>query len=256
MRKLGKIKFINSNEISLRSEHILNENSSFAVTEAYKTTRTNLQYISNDDGCNVIAVTSSIPGEGKTITCINLAICLAQGGKRVLLIDADMRKPQVAETLSIEKRPGLSDLLAGFVKISDEEANCCRQKTAYENLDVISAGQIPPNPADLLAGPRLGDLLDKLSPEYDFIMIDTPPTLIVADSLIIKNHTNGYIVVVRSDVSSTDLVGETVSKLHQIDAKVCGFVLNGQKVKSGRHYGKYGKYGKYSKYSKYSKYGI
>ena len=108
----------------------------------------------------------------------------------------------------------------------------------------------------MLAGSRLGDLLDKLSPEYDFIMIDTPPTLIVADSLIIKNHTNGYIVVVRSDVSSTDLVGETVSKLHQIDAKVCGFVLNGQKVKSGRHYGKYGKYGKYSKYSKYSKYGI
>ena len=256
MKRINKLKSSISNERNFRSEQILHAQSPFAVTEAYKTARTNLQYISNDDGCNVIVVTSSVPGEGKTLTCINLAICLAQGGKKVLLIDADMRKPQVAETLSIEKRPGLSELLAGFVKIHDKEANCCRQKTKYEGLDVIPAGQIPPNPSDLLAGPRLKELISKLSPEYDFIMIDTPPTLIVADSLILKTYANGYVVVVRSDVSSIDMVNETVSKLRQINAKICGFILNGQKVKSGGRYGKYGKYGKYSKYSRYSKYGI
>lgn len=251
MKKLNKFKPNASNqEINFRSEQILNEKSSFAVTEAYKTARTNLQYISNDDGCNIIAVTSSYPGEGKTITCVNLAMCLAQSGKKVLIIDSDMRKPQISETLNLEKTPGLSELLAGFVKISDDEANCCRQQTHTKGLDVISAGKTPPNPSELLAGPRLKELLDKLSGEYDFIMIDTPPTLVVADSMILKNHTNGYIVVVRADVSSLDTVKETVSKLRQIDSKICGFVLNGQKVKTGGRYSRYGKYGRYSKYNR------
>ena len=267
MKKINKSKENASEKINFRSEQILNDSSSFAVTEAYKTARTNLLYISNDDGCNIIAVTSSYPGEGKTITCINLAICLAQSGKKVLIIDSDMRKPQISETLNIQKAPGLSDLLAGFIKINDEEANCCRQKTHVENLDVISAGKTPPNPSELLSGNRLKELLAKLSAEYDYIMIDTPPTLVVADSMILKSHINGYIIVVRSDVSSVDMISETVSKLRHINAKICGFVLNGKKIKTdGRYsrynkygiygtYGKYGKYSRYSRYTRYSKYG-
>ena len=251
MKKLNKFKMGTSEKTNSRPDQILSSSSSFAVTEAYKTARTNLLYTNNYDGCNIIAVTSSYPGEGKTITCVNMAICLAQSGKKVVIIDSDMRKPQISETLGIEKTPGLSEILAGFVKINDEEGNCCRQKTHIENLDVISAGKTPPNPSELLAGSRLKDLLDALSSEYDYIMIDTPPTLVVADSMILKNHINGYIVVVRSDVSSIDIVNETVSKLRQIDAKIFGFILNGQKVKTSKRYSRYSRYGKYSKYSKY-----
>ena len=253
MKKLHKLKSGSAVEINFRPDQILNNKSSFAVTEAYKTVRTNLHYISNDDGCNIIAVTSSYPGEGKTITCSNIAICLAQSGKKVLLIDSDMRKPQISETFGLEKNPGLSELLAGIVKLSDDEANCCIQKTHIENLDAISAGKTPPNPSELLAGKRLKELLEKLSEKYDFIMIDTPPTLVVADAMILKNHINGYIIVVRSDVSGSDMVKETVAKFRQIDAKICGFVLNGQKVKTGGKYSRYGKYKKYSKYSRYEK---
>lgn len=240
-------------EINNRSENILTKKTSFAVTEAYKTARTNLQFVSNDDGCNIIAFTSSMPAEGKTISCINMSICLAQSGKRVLLIDSDMRKPQVADTLDLDKTPGLSELLAGFIKISENEQDCARQKTAIPNLDVISAGRTPPNPSELLSGSRMKELLDKLSPEYDYIMIDTPPTLVVTDSLVIRNQVNGYVVVVRSGVSSMDVVKETVSKLRQIDAKICGFILNGQKTKST---GRYSRYTRYSKYGHYGAYGI
>ena len=251
MKKFKKFRVGASEKVNFRPDQILNKKSSFAVTEAYKTVRTNLQYMSNDDGCNIIAVTSSVPGEGKTVTCVNMAVCLAQGGKNVLLIDADMRKPQVSETLNVEKTPGLSDLLAGFVKINDESSNLCRQKTHIENLDVIASGKTPPNPSELLAGSRLKDLLAKLSEDYDYIMIDTPPTLVVTDSMILKPHINGYLVVVRADVSSTETVKETVSKLRQINAKICGFILNGQKVKTGSRYSRYSRYSKYSKYSKY-----
>ena len=250
--------YTSAEEMGERADQILNENSSFAATEAYKSARTNLLFISNDDGCNIIAVTSSVPKEGKTISCINMAVCLAATGKKVLLIDADMRRPKIAETLNLKKTPGLSELLAGFVKISDETANCCRQKTSHFGLDVISAGTTPPNPSELLAGKRLPELFEKLSSEYDYIMIDTPPSLVVTDALILKPHINGYVIVVRSQVSRTEMVKETVSKLRQIDAKICGLLLNGKKIKSGRrynkYYGKYGKYGKYSKYYKYKKY--
>ena len=255
MKFFNKKKLRNSDEINTRPDHILSEKTSFAVSEAYKTARTNLQFVSNDDGCNVIAFTSSMPAEGKTLSCVNMAICLSQNGKRVLLIDSDMRKPQIATTLGLEKMPGLSDLLAGFIKISDNDRACARQKTSYPNLDVITAGKNPPNPAELLAGNRLKELLDTLSSEYDYILIDTPPTLVVTDSLVIKNLVNGYVVVVRSGITGIDIAKETVGKLKQIDAKICGFILNGQKTKGAGKYARYSKYGKYGKYGRDSSYG-
>ena len=241
-------------EVNTRPDNVLSNNTSFAVTEAYKTARTNLQFVCNEDGCNIIAFTSSMPAEGKTISCVNMSVCLAQSGKKVLLIDSDMRKPQIAATLGLEKAPGLSELLAGFIKISEGEQNLARQKTHIPNLDVIAAGRTPPNPSELLSGNRLKELLDKLAPEYDFIMIDTPPTLVVTDSLVMKNQVHGYIVVVRSGISSIEIVKETVSKLNQVDAKLCGFILNGQKTKATGKYSRYSRYGRYGKYARYSNY--
>jgi capsular exopolysaccharide synthesis family protein len=249
-----KFKNTESEELNFRPDQVLNDKTSFAVSEAYKTARTNLQFVSNDDGCNIIAFTSSFPAEGKTMTCVNMSVCLAQNGKKVLLIDSDMRKPQIAVTLGVKKTPGLADLLAGFVKLSNNDENMIRQKTHIPNLDVITAGNTPPNPAELLAGTRFKELIEKLSKEYDYIMIDTPPTLVVTDSLVIRNHVNGYVIVVRSGITGIDIVKETVSKLRQIDAKICGFIINGRKTKGGGKYSRYSKYSKYSRYSRYSRY--
>lgn len=244
---------LSHNEVNTRPAFILNSKTPFAVAEAYRSARTNLRFVSAPEGCSIIATTSSFPGEGKTLTCINLAVSLAENNHRVLLIDSDMRKPQVASALGLNKTPGLSDLLAGFVKISESDT-CCRQKSNIKNLDVITAGKTPPNPSELLASNRMKRLLDKLAPEYDFIMIDTPPSLVVTDALVLKPYVYGYIMVVRSGYSKIEMIKETVSKYNQAEAKICGFVLNAQRSKGGT-YGKYGKYGKYGRYGKYGKYG-
>ena len=231
-----------------RHEYILGENSSFAVSEAYKNVRTNLQFVSNEDGCNIIAVTSSVPAEGKTISCINIAVCLAQSEKKVLIIDADMRKPQIDSALSLDQSCGLSELLTGFIKMNRDDVMATCQKTGIENLDAIASGKIPPNPAELLGGKRFPILIEILSKEYDYIMIDTPPVLVVTDALVLKPHVNGYIIVARAEESKLNAVKETVRRLNQVEAKICGFLLNGKKEKTGSKYGKYGRYSKYAKY--------
>ena len=238
---------VNDGEYSL-----LNSETPFAIAEAYRSTRTNLRFVSAPDGCNIIATTSSIPREGKTITCMNLAISLAENNHRVLLIDADMRKPQIAAAFGLNKHPGLSDLLAGFVKIS-QNPELCRQKTHVKNLDVIAA-KTPPNPAELLASNKMKVLLEKLSAEYDYIMIDTPPALVVTDALVIKPYVYGYVVVVRSGYSRQEHIKEIVQKFELAEAKICGVILNARRAK-GVNYGKYGKYGKYGRYGRYGRYG-
>lgn len=230
----------------LRSNFILNENTSFAVSEAYRSARTNLRFVTPAEGCSIIASTSALPNEGKTVTCINLAVSLAENNHKVLLIDADMRKPRIASTLGLEMSPGLSDILAGFVKNSEDD-NLCRQKTHIKNLDVIAAGKNPPNPSELLASPRMQKLLDKLSAEYDYIMLDTPPSLVVTDALVLKPYIYGYIFVVRSGLSRTESIKELITGYNRAEARICGVILNAQHKKHTRHirYGKYGAYGKY-----------
>ena len=223
-----------------RREHIIGNDTPFAVTEAYKSARTSLIFANTAEGCNIIAFTSSAPGEGKTVTCINMAIALAQSGKRVLIIDSDMRKPQVAASLKLSSVPGLSELLAGVVDMNLSPL-CCRQKTAYDNVDIIAAGAIPPNPAELIACPRTAKLLEKLAPEYDYILIDTPPSLVVTDALLYKDHIMGYVVVIRANSTRSDSAEKLVEKFKQLEARVIGFVLNDRihKEKSYKRYSSY-----------------
>ena len=223
-----------------RREHIIGNDTPFAVTEAYKSARTSLIFANTAEGCNIIAFTSSAPGEGKTVTCINMAIALAQSGKRVLIIDSDMRKPQVAASLKLSSVPGLSELLAGVIDMNLSPV-CCRQRTIYENVDVIAAGAIPPNPAELIACPRTAKLLEKLAPEYDYILIDTPPSLVVTDALLYKDHIMGYVVVVRANSTRSDSAEKLVEKFKQLEARVIGFVLNDRihKEKSYKRYSSY-----------------
>ena len=209
-----------------RAQHIISENSPFAVAEAYKSVRTSILFANTTEGCNIIAFTSSASGEGKTITCINVAISLAQSGKKVLLIDSDMRKPQIASVLGLKSMPGLSELLSGVEDMS-AGSGCCRQQTEHEGLDVICAGALPPNPAELIACSRTDKLFEMFSKEYDYILIDTPPCMVVTDALLYKKHIMGYVAVVRANVSKMDATEKLLERFEQIGARVIGFILNG-----------------------------
>ena len=225
---------------------VLHEDSPYAFREAYVRLRTNLMFglaATGNSKCKTVAVTSSNPGEGKTTTTVNVAISFAMLGKKTLIIDADMRRPQVGRLLDVSSRNGFSNLLGGF-------GECYVHSFEGLPLDIITAGNMPPNPSELLAGSRLKKLLEKLSSEYDYIMIDTPPALVVTDAMVLKPYINGYVIVVRSDVSGIEFVKETVNRLKQIDAKICGFILNGHKSKTGIKYGGYGKYSKYSSFDR------
>lgn len=222
-----------------RLQHIIGDGSPFAVTEAYKSTRTSLLFANIDDGCSVVAFTSSAPGEGKTVTCINVAISLAQSGKKVLLVDSDMRKPQIAPSLKLASTPGLSEVLSGVV---DLEKETYVQKSGVEGLDVVTSGSIPPNPAELIACKRTAKFFEKIKAEYDYVIIDTPPCMVVTDALLYKKHVTGYVAVVRAGHSHSDAVGKLLERLKQLDARVIGFILNDriEKKKKYRHYSEYG----------------
>ena len=229
-----------SNKKNNRRQHIIGRDLPFAVVEAYKSARTSLTFTNVSDGCNIIAFTSAEPGEGKTITCINMAISLAESGKKVLLVDSDMRKPQVAATMRVSGVPGLSELLSGLVD-ANARPDLCRQPSGYENLDIISAGSIPPNPAELIAGVRAQKLFERLAGEYDYILIDTPPSLVVTDALLYKNIVSGYVIVVRANKSRSDSTTKLIERFKQIDARVIGFILNDSE-RRGKRYKNYNYY--------------
>ena len=228
-------------ENNQRLETIIGEKTSFAVVEAYKSARTNLLFSNTTDGCNIIVFTSSSPSEGKTVNCINMGIELARVGKKVLVIDSDMRKPQVARTLGISQAPGLSEVLSGNVDMSDLNSIC--QKTKFENLDVLPSGLIPPNPAELISCDRMGVLINVLKEKYDYVLVDTPPTLVVTDSLLYRPYATGYVLIVRANKSRRENTLKLVNRLKQVDAHIIGFILNDKKIESkGYGYKNYYRY--------------
>ncbi len=226
------------------------ENMNFAASEAYKRLRTNILFSFADTSvCKVVGVTSALRGEGKSVTAINIAYTMALNGKKVLLIDADMRIPSISKKLELNKGTGLSNLLVGLDKVTEtfQRYNCPMHDTGF---DIIPAGDLPPNPAELLGSKRMSSLLNSLKQHYDYIFIDLPPVCAVSDALIVSKVTDGMIVVVRQDYCRTDTLKDTVKQLEFVEANIIGFVYNGADDGSGS-YGKYGKYGKYGRYSKY-----
>jgi capsular exopolysaccharide synthesis family protein len=224
---------------------LIGEKTSFHVKEAYKAMRTNVMFSVPDEGCKVIGVTSAVPSEGKSTTVLNLAITFAQTGTRVLLIDADMRRPNIKRILNVGEGIGLSDVLARFAKAKD-----AIHHTDYENLNVLFSGNIPPNPVELLASDNMQNMIGELKGSYDYIFIDTPPINVVTDATVISKLLHGIIIVARENVSKKDEVAEALNKLRFVNAKILGLVLNDKMYQSkrGGYYGKYGKYGKYKHY--------
>lgn len=219
----------------------------FAVVEAYKTIRTNLTFLLSNNEAKVFGITSPEAGEGKSTTAVNMAIAFSQLGDKVLLIDADMRRSSIHKKLKIENNGGLSGILAGFHNY-DEVIN-----HISDSLDVITAGQIPPNPSELLGSARFKELVDTVGKKYSYVIIDTPPVDVVTDALVIAPQTAGLVLVVKDQVTPTDAIKRTIDAAKFAEINILGAVMNGANPKTSRRYG-YRKYGKYG-YRKYGKYG-
>lgn len=225
---------------------MLCENLNFAGAEAYKLLRTNLMFcLPDEQGCRVIGVTSSVSGEGKSITSINLAHAIAEAGMKVVLVEADMRRPNIARRMNLKATPGLSNLLAGLAD------GVVQQSKSLSNLYVITSGDVPPNPSEMLAASRMGKCIEMLAERFDFVIIDLPPVNIVSDALNLCSVVDGFLLVVRQDYSSRREVSTAIRQLKIADAKILGFVMNCGGVK-GKPY-RYGKYKNYYAYSAYEK---
>ena len=189
--------------------------------EAFKTIRTNVLFSSAEEGLRTLVVTSAGPGEGKSIVAANLALALAQAGQRVLLIDADMRRPRIHEIFDLPQEPGLSNILTGNAKTA-----AAIRKASLHGLWLLCAGHIPPNPAELLGSRRYLDFIASLDEHFDWAIIDTPPVLAVADSPIAGNDASGVIFVVGSDKTSRQAARAAVEQLDSAHAHLVGSVLN------------------------------
>lgn len=239
----AKTKTDNKKTQSLHSENYsyITDKSPFAVTEAYKTLRTNLIFSTGDSGCKKYVVTSSLPGEGKTTNAVNLAVSFSQTGKKILLIDADLRKPRVHKYFDKDNKNGLSNVLSG---IFDDDNKTIVNKTKIENLDVIFSGHIPPNPIELLSSENMRVFLESMEEIYDFIIIDTPPINVVSDALVLSKCVTGYILVLRSNFSVYQSLENAISKFELANVKPIGAILNDFEEGSKKYSSKY-KYRKY-----------
>ncbi len=225
---------------------LMGKNVSFAASEAYKLLRTKLQFsFAGDESCRVIGLSSALSGEGKSLTAINLAYTLSQLNKKVILIDCDMRRPTLAEKLGILKTPGLSSFLTGQCDLNDL-LQPCNLKGEEEAFSVITAGQNPPNPVELLSSARMETALNALRKYYDYVILDLPPVGEVTDAMAVAKKTDGMLLVVRQNYCDRIVLADAVRQFAFINSKILGVVMNCT-VESSRTYGKsyYRRYYKY-----------
>ncbi|MGC6769614.1 CpsD/CapB family tyrosine-protein kinase [Enterococcus sp. LJL51] len=205
------------------------------VSEQYRTIRTNIQYSMIDHDLHTLVITSSGPGEGKSTTSANLAVVFADSGKKVLLVDADLRKPTVAKTFNLSNVNGLSSIL-GKRQVNIQEII---QRSGVDNLHILPSGPKPPNPSELLGSARMSRLIEELKHSYDLIIFDMPPVVTVTDAQILSSKADGTIVVAREDVSNREALRKAKSLLNYVDANILGVVYNGARnmTEQGYYYG-------------------
>ncbi|UZD76187.1 CpsD/CapB family tyrosine-protein kinase [Bacillus siamensis] len=204
-------------------------------SEQYRTIRTNIEFSSVDTEVKSLLITSAGPEEGKSTTAANLAVVFAQQGKKVLLIDADLRKPTVHFTFKLDNGTGLTSLL--LQQIPFQKA-VLRAEEA--NLDILTSGPIPPNPAELLSTGAMRDLLSEASAVYDKVILDTPPVLAVADTKILGSYTDGAIMVISSGKTDKEKAAKAKEALDYCPCKLLGAVMNGKKQTKHADYAYYG----------------
>jgi capsular exopolysaccharide synthesis family protein len=206
------------------------------IAESYRVLRTAVQLSAIDSPLQVLIVCSPLPGDGKSMTCYNLAIAFAQQEKRVLIIDADMRKSKMHLMFGTQKSPGLSEVLAGSASFDA----AVRPHHAVEHLSLLPAGIAPPNPAELVGSSRWDNLLALLRSRYDMIFIDSPPILLVTDAVILASKADGTIVVIRSGKTTRTVLSRISDWMNRSTGRQLGFVLNAVDTRSVEYYYAYG----------------
>ena len=224
--------------IRKENEALIGDGISFMATEAYKRLRTKLQFSFADDGTSrVIGLSSALSGEGKSLTAVNLAYTLAQLNKRVVILDCDMRRPTLAEKMSLNKKPGLSEYLTGQHEFVDvvQRYGKDEEKVAFH---VICAGENPPNPVEMLSSLRMERLLTSLREAYDYVILDLPPVMEVTDAMAVASKVDGMLLVVRQHYCDRIALNDTVQQFAFVNAKILGVVFNCTIDQNGIYYGK------------------
>lgn len=238
MKKLGsknkKIKYVD------KSKNVINNDSKFAIVEGYKIARTNLVFSLSAAENNIAVVTSWSKGEGKSTATSNLAISFSKMGKKVLLIDCDLRRPNVHNLLKLDNSVGLSEVVGKFKTFKEAV-----HSDVLPCLDVLTSGSIPPNPSELLASSSFDALINTIRNEYEYIIIDSPPIGVVTDTLLLKEYIGGYVVVVREKVTTHGDIEKTIQSIRLADSKILGFLKVGCAVHEKKHYNGYYGYYKY-----------
>ena len=203
--------------------------------EAFRVLRTSMQYIEVDHDQKVVVLTSSLPGEGKSTTAVNLALTMTQTGHSVVLVEADLRRPRIADYLSLDSTIGTTTVLIGKVSVED-----AMQTYGDTDLDVLTCGPIPPNPSELLQSHAMEKMLTDLRSRYDVIILDAPPLLPVTDAALLATRADGAVVVVRHGRTTRDQLTHALERLEAVDSKALGLVMNmtpARKSQSGYGYG-------------------
>jgi capsular exopolysaccharide synthesis family protein len=205
------------------------------ISEQYKTIRTNINFSFIDQELRSLMITSSGPGEGKSTTSANLGVVFAQEGKRVLLVDGDMRKPTAHYTFGLNNTFGLTSVLTrqkALVEVT--------HSSEVKNLDLLTCGPIPPNPAELLSSKRMEHFFKEVYEEYDMVIFDTPPVLAVTDAQVLANQCQGTILVISSGTTEVERAVKAKELLDSAKAKLVGVVLNNREMKDSNYYYYYG----------------
>lgn len=215
---------------------ITREDPKSPLAEAFRTLRTNIQFANVENDVKIILVTSAAPGEGKSTVLSNLAVAMAQNGKKVLVLDCDLRKPVQHHIFELHNGMGLTHLLLNKATLDE-----VIRPTSVENLQIITAGLIPPNPSELLGSKKFGTLLAELSGQYDRILVDSPPAGAVTDSVILSRLVDGVILAVYTEKTKIEQIKYVQEQMLKAGANVLGVVLT-HTPKKGRSYQYYYKY--------------
>ena len=234
--KLFKKKKENRPDIKLET---ISDKSKFAIVESYKAARTNIMFALSADDNKVFAVTSYSKGEGKSTVSSNLAISFSKMEKKVLLIDSDLRRPNVHNIFKVKNASGLSNVIGKMVSFEEVV-----HRKVLPNLDILPSGTIPPNPSELLCSARFIDLVNKLKENYDYIIFDTPPIGVVADALLLKDLVAGFVVVLRERSTTHGDVQNLLESAKLADCKLLGFIKVGcvsskKRTRRGYYYYQY-----------------
>ena len=209
---------------------IIEEEPKSAVAEAYRTFRTNLQFVQTDKPVKSVLFTSAGPGEGKSSTAANTALALAQTGKRVILIDCDLRKPVQHRVFGVDRR-GLTNVLVGDLPIAD-----ALQTTRFDNLRVIASGPVPPNPSELLGSARMQTVLAELVLDADYVLVDSPPAVAMTDAALLASRVDGVVLVLEAGEIRPEMAQRARDQLQKAQGHILGVVLNRAEIEAEHAY--------------------